>query len=109
MRKVSDSLNERKVKVEDQGGQTDGGPVVKATLPPRESPDVGTTLAPSLPLSYPLHHAQRGTMASYRLAAVFWGAVPSFTLLFLTLHLREGRRDQTPVFNLSSVPSLMLH
>lgn len=71
MRKVSGSLNEREVKEEDQGGQTDGGPVVKATLPPRESPHVGATLAPSLPISYPLHHAQRGTMASYRLAAVF--------------------------------------
>ncbi|CAB1452977.1 unnamed protein product, partial [Pleuronectes platessa] len=63
--------NERKVKEKDRGVQTDGGPVVRATLPPRESPDVDTTLAPSLPLSYPLHHAQRGSAASYRLAAVF--------------------------------------
>lgn len=81
-------MNEKKVKEEDQGGQTDGGPVVKAMLPPQESPHVGTTLAPSLLISYPLHHAQRGTMASYRLAAVL-GAAPSFTLLFLTLHLRD--------------------
>ena len=68
---MSDFLNERKVKEEDQGGQTDGGPVVTATLPPPEAPRVGTTLAPSLPISYPLHHAQRGTVASYRLPAVF--------------------------------------
>lgn len=71
MRKVRDSLNKRKVEEEDQQEQTDGRPVVKVTLPPRESPHVGSTLAPSLPISYPLHHAQRGTMASYRLAAVF--------------------------------------
>lgn len=45
--------------------------MVKATLPPRESPYVGTTLAPSLAITYPLPHAQRGTVASYRLAAVF--------------------------------------
>lgn len=57
--------------MEDQGGQTDGSPVVKATLSPQESPYVGTTLAPSMPISYLLHHAQRGTVASYRLAAVF--------------------------------------
>ena len=74
--KESDSLYERKVKVENQEGQTDGGPVVKATRPPQESPYVGTTLAPPLPVSYPLHHAQRGTMASYRLAAVFWELAP---------------------------------
>lgn len=37
-------MNVRKVKEDDQ---TDGGPVVKATQPPREAPQVGTTLAPS--------------------------------------------------------------
>lgn len=51
--------------------------MVKATPTPRESPHVGTTLASSLPISYPLHHAQRGTMASYRLAAVL-GSRPLF-------------------------------
>lgn len=95
MRKVSDSLDERKVKEEDQGGQTDGGPVVKATLPPRKSPHVGTTLAPSLPISYPLHHAQRGTMASYRLAAVF-GSRPLLHPAFLHLTPEGGTQGSDP-------------
>lgn len=61
--------------------------MVKATLPPPESPHVGTTLAPSLPLiSYPLHHTQRGIAASYRLAAVF-GSRP---------HLHPASPHHTP-------------
>ena len=45
--------------------------MVKATLPPQESPYVGTTLACSLPVSYLFHDAQRDTVASNRPAAVF--------------------------------------
>lgn len=36
-----------------------------------ESPRVATTLVPPLSIPCLRHHAQRGTMASYRLAAVF--------------------------------------
>ncbi|KAK9514772.1 hypothetical protein VZT92_025461 [Zoarces viviparus] len=119
MRKVRDVLNERKLKVEDGGGgQTDGGPVVKATAPPPDSPHVGSTLAPPRSLCRSptrFTFAQRGTAASYRLAAVFWGAVLSLALMFLTLHPREGpqgshprHRDPTPDLNLSSVATLML-
>lgn len=37
----------------------------------RESPHVATTLVPPLSIPCLRHHTQRGTVASYRLAAVF--------------------------------------
>lgn len=59
-----------------------------------ESPHVATTLVPPLSIPCPRHYAQRGTMASYRLAAVF-GTWPILHPASLRI-TPEGHGGQTP-------------
>lgn len=61
----------------------------------RESPHVATTLVPPLSIPCPRHHAQRGTVASYRLAAVF-GTWPILHPAFLCITPGGGHEAQTP-------------
>lgn len=67
----------------------------------RESPHVATTLVPPLSILCPRHHAQRGTVASYRLAAVFgtWPILHPASLC--TTPGRGGALGPDPVTNFS--------
>lgn len=80
--------------------------MVKATLPPQASPRAGTTLAPSLPVPSTLHHAQRGTAASYSLPAVL-GSCPLLNPASPDLTPEGGARGVVVPAARFSVPSLM--
>lgn len=97
------SLNGRKVKEDDQGGQTDGVPVVKATRLPQETPHVGTTLACSSIQLLPASPHPEGHRGILQAGSCFLGAVPSITLVLLTSHSGEGHRDQTSVYSGAAV------